>query len=338
MASPPARARLMDVAAHAGVSTATASLVLRGRPGPSAETREAVLQASQSLGYRPDRTASLLARRRTHLLGLTVEVSNPFHGELLEDLQVAAEKAGYDVVVSPLTRHRGERRAVEALLDSRCEAVLLLGPSLPANALEAIAAVVPVVAVGRRVRAEGVDLVRAADDRGMALAVQHLVGLGHREIAFADGPPGSIATLRRQGYRRAMRDLGCSSGIRVVAGGDTEEGGAAATAALVATPPTAVIAFNDRSALGVLDHLRRSDLQVPADVSVVGYDDSPVARLATIDLTSVSQAPGAMADAAVDVVVDRLESGRTAAVEVVIEPHLVRRGTTAPPRSAPSRP
>src|SRR5512138_238172 len=116
MASPPARARLMDVAARAGVSTATASLVLRGRPGPSAETREAVLQASQSLGYRPDRTASLLARRRTHLLGLTVEVSNPFHGELLEDLQVAAEKAGYDVVVSPLTRHRGERRAVEALL------------------------------------------------------------------------------------------------------------------------------------------------------------------------------------------------------------------------------
>jgi DNA-binding LacI/PurR family transcriptional regulator len=314
------------------VSTATVSLVLRGRPGPSRDTREAVLEASEALGYRPDRTASLLARRRSQLLGLTVDVSNPFHGELLEDLQVAAEKGGYDVVVSPLTRHRGERRAVEALLDFRCEALLLLGPSMSEGVLAAIAREVPVVAVGRRVDAPGVDVVRAADDRGVALAVEHLVALGHHDIAFADGPRGSIATLRRQGYRQAMRRLGRAAGIRIVAGGDTEEAGAAAAGELSADLPSAVVAFNDRSALGVVDHLRRFGHMVPDELSVVGYDDSPVARLATVDLTSVSQAPQALADSAVGVVIERLESGRTAATEVVIDPYLVVRGSTGPAR------
>ncbi len=93
-------------------------------------TREAVLSAAREIGYRPDAAASLLARRRTQLLGVTMEVSNPFHAELLEEIQAAADARGYDVVVSPLTRTRDERRAVESLLDFRCEGLLLLGPSM----------------------------------------------------------------------------------------------------------------------------------------------------------------------------------------------------------------
>jgi DNA-binding LacI/PurR family transcriptional regulator len=351
MPSRPSRPRLEDVASRAGVSTASASLVLRGRPGPGAATREAVLEAAGALGYRADRTASLLARRRTQLLGVTMDVRSSFHGELVEDLQAAADRRGYDLVVSPLTRTRDERRAVESLLDFRCEALLLLGPRLPDAELAGLAEEHHVVAVGRRVAGSDVDVVRAADDVGVGLAVEHLAGLGHRDITFVDGPHGPIATPRRQGYRRAMRRLGLAEQVRVAAGGDDEEAGAAAAHALSLPPPrrgrdqravdrretasgarrmpSAVVAFNDRAALGLLDRLRRDGTDVPGDVSVVGYDDSPIARLATVDLTSVSQIPEAMAAAAVEAATQRLDEGRTEPVELVLEPMLVVRGTTA---------
>lgn len=325
------RPRLEDVAARAGVSTASVSLVLRGKPGPGPETREAVLEAARQLGYRPDRTASLLARRRTQLLGVTLDVSSPFQAELLEDIQIEADGKGYDVVVSPLTRARTERRAVEALLDFRCEALLLLGSSLPEPDLAALGSQHAVVAIGRRLTVPGVDVVRAADDVGVALAVEHLVGLGHQSVAFVDGPRGPIATLRRQGYRQAMRRLVGRDSIRIIAGGNTEEAGAAAGRSLTDETPTAVMAFNDRCALGLLDCLRRHGVSVPGSVSVAGYDDSPIARLGTVDLTSVSQAPQAMAAAAVTAAVERLEESRSGHVDVVLEPHLVVRGTTAPP-------
>ena len=334
MPSPPVRPRLEDVAARAGVSTASASLVLRGKPGPGAHTRQAVLEAAHELGYRPDRTASLLARRRTQLLGLTMDVSSPFHAELLEDVHAAADRRGYDVVVSPVTRAHGEGRAIETLLDFRCEALLLLGTTLPEVELATIAEQHAVVAVGRRLAASGVDVVRAADDLGVGLAVEHMVGLGHKAIAFVDGPRGPIATLRRQGYRQAVRRLLGPDSVQVVAGGDTEEDGAEATRVLASASPTAVVAFNDRCALGVLDQLRREGLRVPEQVSVVGYDDSPLARLGTVDLTTVSQSPQAMAEAAVEAAVERLEGTRTDHVDVVLEPHLVVRGTTAPPPAA----
>jgi DNA-binding LacI/PurR family transcriptional regulator len=280
-----------------------------------------------------------------------MDVSSTFHGELLEDLQAAADERGYDIVVSPLTRTRDERRAVESLLDFRCEALLLLGPRLTDAELAAIAEEHHVVAIGRRARAAGVDVVRAADDVGVGLAVEHLVGLGHRDIAFVDGPRGPIATLRRQGYRRALQRLGLAESARVVEGGGDEESGARAAAVLqapapsrghVAPPsgsreatsgrsrmPSAVVAFNDRAALGLLDRLRRDGVDVPGDVSVVGYDDSLIARLATVDLTSVSQIPEAMATAAVEAATQRLDDGRTEPVELVLEPQLVVRGTTA---------
>ncbi len=107
MASAPGRRpRLEDVAADVGVSTASVSLVLRGAPGPSAATRERVLEAAARLGYRPDRTASLLARRRSRLVGVMMDVRSPFHAELVEDLHEVAERLGYDVVLSTVTRSR----------------------------------------------------------------------------------------------------------------------------------------------------------------------------------------------------------------------------------------
>ena len=318
---PARRPRLEDVAAAVGVSPASASLVLRGVPGPSSATRERVLEAAARLGYRPDRTASLLARRRSRLIGVVMDVRNTFHAELVEDVDEAAERCGYDLVLSAITRSRDEGRAVETLLDSRCEALVLLGPEAPGARLAALDRQLPVVVVGRPMPSDGVDVVRAADDEGVAQGVDHLVGLGHRRIAYVDGGRGAIAAGRRRGYQRAMRRHRLGGHLQVIPGDSTEEAGArAARAVLDADPrPTAVLTFNDRSAVGLLDALVRAGVAVPGEVSVVGYDDSPLSRLAHIDLTTVSQNSRELTEHAVAAVVERLDGGRTDHREVVVE-------------------
>jgi DNA-binding LacI/PurR family transcriptional regulator len=325
------RPRLDDVAAAVGVSPATVSLVLRGVPGPSAVTRERVLEAAARLGYRPDRAASVLASRRSRSIGVLMDVGNPFHGQLVEDLHEAADRHGYDLVLSTVTRTRDERRAEETLLDSRCEALVLLGPEAPDEKLAALGRRLPVVVVGRLVRSSGVDVVRVADDEGVAEAVEYLAGLGHRRIAYVHGGAGAVAALRRHGYQRAMRrhelrDL-------VIPGGRTEDAGAAAAhTVLDAEPmPTAVLTFNDRCAMGLIDTLVRAGVDIPGRISVVGYDDSPVARLAHIDLTTVSQNTEALTEHAVRALIERLEDGRVEDREVVVPPRLVIRGTAGVP-------
>lgn len=339
-----ARPRLEDVAAEVGLSQASVSLVLRGAAGPSAATRERVLEAAARLGYRPDRAASLLARRRSRLIGVMLDIRSDYHGELVEDVHEVAEQHGYDLVLSTVTRTRDERRAVETLLDSRCEALVLLGPDAPAAWLAELDRQLPVVVVGRPIGSPGVDIVRAADDQGVSLSVDHLVGLGHSDIAYVDGGVGEIAAARRRGYQRAMRRHGLAHHIRVLPGDHTEEAGIQAgirTAAVLTGPapgPTAVVAFNDRVAVGLLDALSRAGVAVPGDISVVGYDDSPLSRLAHVGLTTVSQNSRALTEHAVTAVVERLDGGRTAHREVVLPPYLVVRTTTAPARPSPGHP
>jgi len=195
-----------------------------------------------------------------------------------------------------------------------------------------------VVAVGRPVPSAKVDVVRAADDEGVAQAVAYLVGLGHRHIAYVDGGPGTIPALRRRGYLRAMRAHGLGDEVQVIRGGNTEESGVrAARLVLAAGPlPTAVLAFNDRAAMGLLDALLRAHVDVPGAVSVVGYDDSPFSRLAHVDLTTVSQNTPELTEHAVAAVIERLDGGRTEHREVVVRPRLVVRGTTGPPAGHPA--
>jgi DNA-binding LacI/PurR family transcriptional regulator len=332
------RPRLADVAARAGVSSGLVSLVLRNQPGPSAPTRTRVLEVAKQLGYRADRTASLLARRRSHHLGVMMDVRNTFHADLVAELDAAAARSGYDLLLSTVTPTRDERSAAEVLLDFRCEALILLGPGDPAGRLNALGRQLPVVVIGRRIPAAAVDVVRAADDQGVALAVDHLAALGHHAITFVDGGPGTIASDRLRGYRHAMRRHGFASQIRIIPGDHTEDAGIRAAATLLAgrSLPTAVIASNDRCAVGLIDALLRLGLKVPDFLSVVGYDDSMLSRLAHVDLTTVSQDARQQAGQAVALAVERLESSRTAAREVVLTPHLVVRGTTAPPAGHPA--
>ncbi|MFJ9585300.1 LacI family DNA-binding transcriptional regulator [Streptomyces acidicola] len=342
MSEKAARPRLEDVAARVGLSTASVSLVLRGVPGPSERTRQRVLKAAAELGYQPDRNASMLARRRSRLLGVMVDIHSPFHAELVEHLHTAAERVGYDLVLSTQTRTRDEATAVETLLAFRSEALILLGPVAPAATLVALHQKAPVVSVGRRIPDAELDVVRTADDDGVGQIVDHLTGLGHRSIAYVDGGKGVIATDRRRGYREAMRRHGLDDHIRVLHGDHTEEAGERATGQLLSGTqratgqllsgtqlPTAVVAFNDQCAIGVLTALGRAGVPVPGAVSVAGYDDDALSRLSCFNLTTVSQSAEEQAHHTVTAALERLDEGRTEPREIVLAPRLVLRGTTA---------
>jgi DNA-binding LacI/PurR family transcriptional regulator len=332
------RPTLEDIAARAGVSRALVSLVIRGAAGASDATRARVLKIADELGYRPDPRARLLARSRSRLLGVTFGAHLPFHADLLEGLYQAAEPAGYDIALSARTPSRDEHRAIEALLDYRCEGLILLGPETTTTRLAELAGQLPVLVVARPVHGASVHVVRTADDHGVRLAVDHLVSLGHADIVHVDGGRAPGATDRRRGYRAAMRHHGLPA--RVVPGNLTEEsGGTAARQLLAEGLPSAVVAFNDRCAIGLLDTFIRAGVAVPRDVSVVGFDDDRIARVAHINLTTVGQDVPTLTDLAVRRLVDRLDNGTTDRREDVVAPHLIVRGTTQPrhPLSSPGQ-
>uniref|UniRef100_UPI003CC5509B LacI family DNA-binding transcriptional regulator n=1 Tax=Streptomyces sp. NEAU-NA10 TaxID=3416050 RepID=UPI003CC5509B len=172
-----------------------------------------------------------------------------------------------------------------------------------------------------------------ADDDGVGQVVDHLVGLGHRDIVHIDGGKGVIATDRRRGYRTAMRRHGLDAHIRVLHGDNTEAAGERAARHLLGggALPTAVVAYNDQCAIGVLAALARAGVSVPGEVSVAGYDDDALSRLSCFNLTTVSQGAREQARHAVAAAVERLDQDRTEPREVVLPPHLVVRGTTAEP-------
>jgi DNA-binding LacI/PurR family transcriptional regulator len=308
------RPTLQDVAERAGVSRALVSIVVRGAPGASEATRVRVLAVAEELGYRPDVHARLLARHHTQLLGVTVSLGHPFHADVVSGLYEAAERHGYDLVLSATTPTRDHHRAVESLLEYRAEGVVLLAPEMPEAALSAFARRVPVVVVARRVRDREVRVVRTAEETGVRQAVGHLVSLGHRAIAHVDGGGSAGAADRRRGYRAAMRRHRLPE--RVITGGQSEEDGArGAREVLSGDPVTAVVCYNDRSAVGLLDVLIRAGLRVPDDVSVVGFDDSQLARLSHINLTTVAQDVTRMADLAVAGLVHVLDPPGVGGVE-----------------------
>jgi DNA-binding LacI/PurR family transcriptional regulator len=322
------RPTLSDVAALAGVSKSLVSIVMRDEPGAGPATRRRVLDAATRLGYQPDSRARLLRSGRSRLLGVVFTIEQPFHGDLVTELYTAARETGYELALSAVTPHRDEDEAVTGLLQDRCEALILLGPQSPVARLTRLAERLPVVAMARGVRGATVDVVRSADADGLRLAVDHLAGLGHRRIAHIDGGRARGAADRRRGYREAMHRHGLDAEIRVLAGGPTEGDGASAARALTAgRPAEAVTVFNDRSATGVLDVLARAGMRVPGDIAVVGYDDSRLARLAHVNLTTIAQDTPTMARLAVGKAIARVEGTPVDARESVVPPRLVVRGT-----------
>jgi DNA-binding LacI/PurR family transcriptional regulator len=326
---------MADVATRAGVSRTLVSFVLDGKPGASEVTKQRVLAAADELDYRPDSAARLLARGRSRTLGVLMDVRQLFEADLVAGIYPAAEDLGYEVLLSANLPDRAESIPIEALLSHRCGSLILLGPTSDADYLYRLAERLPVVIVGRRMdAAQGLATVRTDDAKGIREAVDYLVELGHRDIRHVDGgsDPGSLD--RRRAYRAGMRRHGISEYAKVIPGAHTEEAGAAAARAMLAGDrlPTAVLAGNDRCALGLLDVFTRAGIDVPGELSLIGYDDSRLSDNPRIDLTTVHQDAAALARHAVRLAIAMVEDRQIDSVDVVLEPALVVRGTTAPPR------
>ena len=330
------RVTMRDVARAAGVSQPLVSIVFRNVPGASEETRAHVLAVAAELGYRRDERARLLRQGRSRLLGVAFEPMQPFHGEIVDGLHLAAQEHGYDIVLSAITPHRAEDVAVEALLRDRCEVVILLGSSLPQDRLEHLSRTLPVVSVTRTVTSEAIASVATDDHRGMVLAVEHLISLGHQRIAYIDANREAGGQDRRAGYQDTMTAAGLADQALIVAGGASEAEGAAAITELLSQDPapTAVIAFNDRCAVGVISQARALGHSVPEDLSVVGFDDSEQASLPYIDLTTLAQDPQQLAHTAVELALRHLTTAATGTPapgeHIVIPSRLVARTSTAP--------
>jgi DNA-binding LacI/PurR family transcriptional regulator len=328
------RATIKDVARAAGVSPALVSIVFNDRPGASPETRERVRRAAETLGYRPDAHATLLRRRRARLLGVAFSVQSAFHGDLLPGIYAAAEAAGYEVSLSGRTGDRSEDRAVQALRTFRCDALLLLGSELTDGRIAELAAALPVVVVGRRLATPAADSVRTDDLAGLRLAVDYLAGLGHRRIAHVDGGDTVKAADRLAGYLAAMEARGLGGEVEVVPGGQTVEAGVEAGRRLLASAGhrTAVVAYDDDCAWGVMSVLDGSGITIPGDLSLVGFDGSRLSRLTPLSgLTTVRQDADALAALAVQRAVAWIEGGRAPEAETVLAPTLIVGRTTRAP-------
>jgi DNA-binding LacI/PurR family transcriptional regulator len=328
---------IIDVAAHAGVSKSVVSRVMRDDPAVSPARREAVLAAAESIGYRPNAVARSLVQRRTFNVGVIVsDLHNLFFAEILDGIGSAAAVAGYKVLItSGYLDQATESVALETLLQLRTDGIILAGSLLSADAVRAASRSVPVALVSSAIRAVGVDTVATDDVTGAGLAVEHLVSLGHHRIAMVDGGAGSGSIERRRGYEAAMRRFGLGRFIQVAAGDYTEDGGRRGAQCLLdgQSRPTAICAANDLAAIGALNAIAEAGLDVPGEVSVVGYDNTALAGLRHVSLTTIHQPRFQIGEMAMTALLRRLQRPMVRARRDLLEPSLVVRQTTAPPRA-----
>jgi DNA-binding LacI/PurR family transcriptional regulator len=324
-----------DVARDARVSRALVSLVMREQPNVSEARRQRVLEAAARLGYRPNAMARGLASRRSRTVGVILDdLRNPFFAEIAGGVEELASDVGYQLLLGAGGRQaRRERIALNALLEYRVDGIILVSPRMTAPQLAAAVGEVPLVVVGRQLRSVDADFVLTDEAHGTELVLEHLTGLGHKRIAHVDGGRGAGGPQRRAAYLRGMKARRLAQHARVIPGDFTEEAGTRAARELLRASrlPTAVFAANDVIAAGLLGGFDHAGIAVPDEVSIVGYDNISIAHLAHVSLTTIDQPRTAMGRIALELLLDRIEHRRPGVLRL-LEPTLVVRSTTAPPR------
>jgi DNA-binding LacI/PurR family transcriptional regulator len=342
---------IQDVARAAGVSTSTVSNLLNGRTGRMLPaTRERVENTIKELGYRPNRAARQLRTGKPQMIGLVVpSVGNPYWGALARHLEAAALAEGHHVLLCNSERDPDrERQYVDELISDGIRGIVLCS-SLPSleHVSGALDAGLRLVAFDRTAQADDpASLVNVSVDNtiGAELMGEHLVGLGHRRIAFVSGAIRSVnRTERFHGFLRALERAGIARpdvvtwpGSADGAFGDVEAaelGRVAATELLAGpNPPTAIFAVNDMTAIGVCRAVRDAGLEVGRDISVAGFDDIVLAELYAPRLTTVRQPMREMAAAAFQSLLGRDQSENAAgATSLLFRPELVVRESTGAP-------
>jgi LacI family transcriptional regulator len=336
----PARMTIRQVAELAGVSIATVSRVINGHSDVSSQTREAVQRVIREHGYQPGtrpRPGGTGGTGRTGLIGVTVPLIHPgYFAEILSGAAEALYEHDMRAVLGP-TRHSRVREMslVDRLADGEADGAVLVLPEESDQEFAALAAHgFPFVIVDPRTEvADGIPVVCAAHSSGATQATRHLLALGHRRIGVVAGPRGWLATEERlRGYQAALAGAGVLPDPALVEYANFRiDGGREAAAALLSLPdpPTAIFAFNDSMAIGAMRAAATRGLQVPDDVSVVGFDDTVEAAIAVPALTTVRQPLAELGRTAVSLLLRQIENQRLEPLRLELATKLILRDSTA---------
>jgi LacI family transcriptional regulator len=329
------RVTMQQVAAEAGVSISTVSKVINGRYGVSAETIDHVTRVIERLGYEASLVARSLRNRRTGVVGVLVMDFEPFSTEVLKGVSDGIHGSGYELIAYSAGGHVGaqvgwERRSLSRLMGSLVDGAVLVTPTVTDVQADG-----PVVAVDPHTGPSGLPSITADNLQGARLGVEHLIGLGHTRIGMVTGREDLVsAQQREQGYCEALAAAGLPVDGALVRSGGFEPAIARAAARellSIPSPPTAVFAANDVSALATLEVAAELGLDVPGRLSVVGFDDIPESAVADPPLTTVQQPIRRMGREAADVLLALIAGEHVADLHRTQATSLVLRASTAPP-------
>lgn len=334
-----AKMTIREIAALAGVSPATVSRVLNGRPDVAPETRETVLRQIRAHNFSSNRSARSLAGGRTGLIGLTIPI---VHSEYFALLMSGAADALYErdmrsVMCPTLHEHDREVSLLDRLMHGTTDGAILLLPQESSQELKALRDQdFPFVVLDPREPLDDqIPVVSAAHWSGARSAIDHLVSLGHRRIAAITGPSTWTASIDRlDGYHAALATKGILAPAEYIREADfLFDGGYEAAQQLLDLPnrPTAIFAFNDNMAIGAMRAAQERGLMMPRDLSIVGFDDSWGAAIVSPQLTTVRQPLLEMGRVAVSLLIRLLERQRVQALRIELATKLVVRESTAPP-------
>lgn len=329
------RVTLRDVAREAGVSVNTVSRALNGKPDVSPETRARVLEVAKRLGYRPNRLARGLRSNKTFTLGVIVtDIANPFFAELVKGVEEAARAKGYSILLGDTSEDPAkEEEAIQVMMAERVDGLLITPVQSSRKALEEVLeSGFPVVLMGRYFSDLDAPFVVTDDVQGAAMAIEHLIGLGHRNIAHVAGPLHiSSARDRLLGYRKTLEAHGIPLRESYVLEGAVtlEDGYAAGKELLRLEPfPTAVFAYSDFVAVGIMQAILEAGLRIPEDISLVGYDDIVFSAYTKVPLTTVRIPKRKLGKEAVRLLLSKIEKPRTALSHKRLKVSLVVRDST----------
>lgn len=328
---------IYDIAQRAGVSIATVSRVLNHSPGVKEETRQRVIAAIRELNYSHNAVAAALTRKKTYTLGLLLpDIANPFFAELARGVEDRANYYGFNVIICNTdNKPHKEQAYVRLLLKKRIDGLLFAAAKTGSQALKQVQnSGLPVVLVARE--ATDVDLCSVLVDNVEAgyTATRHLIELGHTSIALATQSL-TIKTSqdRRLGYLRALEEYGLpiSDELQVFDCSGIEGGRMAARQLLqLSKSPTAVVAFNDMVAIGIIAEAKSAGWRIPEQLSVVGFDDTIIASVTDPPLTTVAQPIYSMGHRAIDCLVNMINGENLSEKRVILDTHLVIRKSSAP--------
>lgn len=333
-------ATIADVARMAGVSRAAVSKVLRNAYGVSEEMRTKVQFAIDELGYRP-RVAARAMRGASYALGIEVPTTaNPFFDKLIRGAMSELEDTPYQVIIAPTGVKRDDgKNAIQTLADWQVSGIVAISPTVPAAWLDVLARRTPVVVIGLHHDSPHYDTIVTDDLLGSRLVVEHLYGLGHRDIVHLTLAPNSGCeprsphAVRAEGFRRTLERLGYRGKARIEYVESSESAAYHRTLELLDSgrAPTAIFAGHDELAVGVLRAIAERGL-TPADIAVAGYDGAEIASHPLISLTTIDQSPAAMGARGARLLMERI-AGRTEPVRDVFIPELRPRSSSVTPRN-----